>query len=239
MRHLLMGLFCAGSLLASSAMAKGNDIIELGLGLRMLFNADVYTADNADVDLSTDTFPIAGDHAMGPLLGVALGHQFQSRKGPWACLLKYNYSFGAEEEVVNAANPFNRGFGAETSVKGTLSKHDVLLVFRLPSSLSPLPLLDHPNLFYDLGIGASTLSYDYELSSGYASKSARTGLAGSFGIGYRHELNEEWDLTAKLDFLFSEIQDIENSSGDLVHDSHDANAMHFQIGVARSFESLF
>ncbi len=236
MRKLLMGLFCAVSLLATSAMAKSNDIVELGLGLRMLFNSDIYSADNVDVDYANDTYPIAGDQAMGFGLNAALGHRFDGRKGPYEVLVKYSWSTSSED---SGSRNFTRNGIVETGVTGTLSKTDVLFAFRLPSSLMPIPYLNHPNLYYDMGLGFTTLSYDYELSSGFASTIDRTGPAFNLGVGYRHELSEDWDLTARADFIFSSIQDIENAAGELVHDSPDANSLHLQIGLVRYFESLF
>ncbi|MFA7331224.1 MAG: outer membrane beta-barrel protein [Candidatus Delongbacteria bacterium] len=241
MRNLLLGLVCASSLLGGTAQAATNDIIELGVGIRYLFDSGFYKADNKDVDYDTDVFPLVGDQAMGFGLNTALGHRFDSRKGPFEVLIKYNYSTSpADDKSVD----FTTSAGSFTAnVEGSLDQHDLLLAFRLPATLMPLPVLNSKYLYYDLGMGVSTLSYDYELKSLGVTlaegTTTRSGLAFNLGVGARIPLSETWTFKAGADVVLSKIQDIEDNTGAVIHYAPKAHGMRLQVGLVHYFESLF
>lgn len=247
MRSLLLGLCFVGAL-AGSAAAVNNDIVELGLGVRYLFDSDYYAADNPGVNYNSDFFPLAGDHALGLGLYGAIGHRFDSRKGPWEFLIKYYYTRGFEDADV----PFTMVSGQSTvNLQSTarLDQHDLLFTFRLPggSDLIPVPLLSSPSLYYDLGFGVSTLAYDYELSSVVGGVSVpvassvrtRSGMAVNFGMGWRHELSETLELNLRGDLIFSSIQNVEDADGKLVHFSPNAHNIKLAIGLTKRFDARF
>jgi hypothetical protein len=231
-----------GGLLGGTAQAKNQDLVELGIGVRYLFDSGFYKADNKDVNYDSDTFPLVGDQALGFGAKVAIGHEFDSVKGPWDVLLKYNYSTSPEDNRNGVTRVTDSGMITE-DLTGQLDQHDLLLVFRLPGTFMPLPLLNNQHLYYDLGMGVSTLSYDYtyKLAGVETETSVRTrsGLAYNVGIGYRLPLNETWTLNAGADLVFSKIQDINDASGTLSHYSPGAHGMRLQVGLVHYFESLF
>jgi hypothetical protein len=242
MRKSLLVLFCAGSLAGTAAQAANNDILELGLGARLLFDSDTYGADNPNVDYATDVFPIIGDQALGIGIHAALGHRFDSRRGPYEVLLKYYYSIGNEEEGTYDLT----GPSGDTTyyIVGRLDQHDVLLAFRLPGTMMPLPILDWEKLYYDLGLGVTTLSYEFAqvnttTLATYETPRTRSGLAYNFGMGWRHELSEEWTFSLRADFVLGKIQDIESASGRVVRAAPDAHGARLQVSMVRYFRTLF
>lgn len=240
MRNLLLGLVCAGGLLGGTARAATNDIIELNLGVRYLFDSGFYKADNEDVDYDTDVFQLVGDQALGFGAGVSIGHRFDSRKGPYEVLLRYTYNTSPEDKGTVTVNTDLGTFPLD--LKGSLDQHDAMLVARLPSTLMPLPILNDKHLYYDLGMGVSTLSYDYEydvLGSTYAGTKTRSGTAFLAGVGFRLPLNETWTFRAGADFVFSKIQDVKDGSGNVIHYAPNAHGARLQVGLVHYFESLF
>lgn len=245
MRSLLLGLCFVGTL-AGSAAAANNDIVELGLGIRYLFDSDFYAADNPGVNYGTDTFPFAGDHAMGFGVHAALGHRFDSRRGPWDLLIKYYYTMGAEaDETVNV--PVGQSTIAENIVS-SLDQHDLLFAVRMrgDNGLIPVPVLNSPSLTYDLGIGVTTLSYAMDVSLPgspatliESTTRTRSGLAFNFGLGWEHELSETLKLQVRGDFIFSKIQNVEDADGNVVHYSPNAHSAKLMIGVSKSFDARF
>jgi hypothetical protein len=241
MRTLLLALFCAGGL-AGAAAAANNDLVELGVGARLLFNADVYAADNPGVDYATDVFPIVGDEAFGLGLNVALGHRFDSRRGPYEVLVKYYYSTGSEDSGTRAVGGSTP---ATYDIVGTLDQHDLLMSFRLPGELMPVPVLNYHDFYYDLGMGVTTLSYKFDRSNATtgalleSSRRTRSGLAFNVGAGWRHALSENTALTLRADFVLGKIQDVKDASGQVVQLSPNAHGARFQLGLVRYFRSLF
>jgi hypothetical protein len=236
MRTLLLGLVCTGGLLAGTAQAASNDILELNLGVRYLFTSGYFAADNEDVNYATDVFPLVGDQAMGFGLGAALGHRFDSRQGPWEVLIKYNFSTTPEDEAVRTYPVGN--VNVTTNLKGQLDQHDVLLTARFPGNFMPIPILNHEILYYDLGMGVTTLSYEYGVTDLTAER-VRTGLAFNVGMGCRIPLNETWTFRAGADLIFSKVQDIEDGAGNLVHEAPSAHGVRLQAGLVHYFESWF
>jgi hypothetical protein len=241
MRNLLLALVCAGSLACGAAHAANNDVFELGLGARLLFDSDVYKADNPGVNYDTDFFRIVGDQAFGIGFDAALGHRFDSRRGPWEMLVKYNYSTSAEDTGV-ASVPSGAG-NLTVDITGKLDQHDLFFTFRLPGDFLPIPLLDSKGFYYDLGLGVTTLSYDHHYdylgTTIYSSRRTRTGMAYNLGLGWRHDLNENTQLTLRGDVVMGKIQDVEDASGGLVHASPKAHGLRAQVGLIRYFKTPF
>jgi len=245
MRTLLLGLVCTGGLLAGTAQAASNDILELNLGVRYLFTSGYFAADNEDVNYATDVFPLVGDQAMGFGLGAALGHRFDSRQGPWEVLVKYNFSTTPEDEGVRTYPVGN--VNLSTIRMGQLDQHDVLLTARFPGNFMPIPLLNHEILYYDLGMGVTTLSYEHTVAiftpagttPEVTGARTRTGLAFNVGMGCRIPLNETWTFRAGADLIFGKIQDIEDGAGNLVHEAPSAHGVRLQAALVHYFESRF
>lgn len=233
MRTLLLGLVCTGGLLAGTAQAASNDILELNLGVRYLFTSGYFAADNEDVNYATDVFRLVGDQSMGFGLGVALGHRFDSRQGPWEVLVKYNFSTSPEDEGVPTYP-----VGNTVSWKGQLDQHDVLLTARFPGNFMPIPVLNHEILYYDLGMGVTTLNYEFGVTDLTAEK-VRSGLAFNVGMGCRIPLSETWTFRAGADLIFSKVQDIEDGAGNLVHEAPSAHGVRLQAALVHYFESRF
>lgn len=239
MRNLLFALIGAGSLACGTVLAADNDLVEVGIGARLLFDGNTFTADNPAVNYSSDVFPIVGDQAFGLDLNVALGHRFSTRRGPYEVLLKYYYSMGSEDEGTVAVG------AVTTDIVGTLDQHDFLLAFRLPGELMPIPILNYERLYYDLGMGVTTLSYDYEATNAAtgvvtaSSRRTRSGLAFNVGAGWRQPLSDNWALSLRADFILGKIQDVENNNGAVIHAAPDAHGLRLQLGVVRYFEALF
>jgi len=245
MRSLLLGLCCAGALASGAAAAVNvnNDVAELGLGIRYLFDSDFFAADNPGVNYATDTFPLVGDQAMGFGVYAALGHRFDGRRGPYEVLLKYYYTMASEDE--GAVSFVDNGQVQNQTIVGRLDQHDLILAFRLPGQLLPVPLLNSPSLRYDLGLGVTTLAYDMERSStatGTVLESTvrtRSGLAFNAGVAWTHELRDDLRLDIRADFILGAIQDVENADGDLLHYSPSASNLKLTVGLSKSFRSLF
>lgn len=241
MRNLLLALVCAGSLACGAAYAANNDVLELGLGARMLFDSDTYTSKNPDVNYESDAFPIMGDQAFGIGATVAVGHRFNSRRGPWEFLVKYIYSTSAEDNGV-VTLPSASG-DIDVDLAGKLDEHDLFITFRMPSSLVPVPILNYKDFYYDLGLGVTTLSYDYSYeylgTEIYQTTRTRSGLAYNLGMGWKHEIAEDWALNLRADFVISKIQDIEDASGAVVHASPNAHGARLQVGLVHYFKALF
>jgi len=242
MRTLLLGLVCTGGLLAGTAQAASNDILELNLGLRYLFSSGYYAADNEDVNYASDVFKLVGDQSLGFGLGAALGHRFDSRQGPWEVLVKYNFSTTPEDEGVRSWT-VNNYVILPTNIKGQLDQHDVLLTARFPGNFMPIPILNHDIFYYDLGMGVTTLSYEVEGRRAgvlvLAEERTRSGMAFNVGMGCRIPLNETWTFRAGADLIFSKIQDIEDGSGNLVHEAPGAHGLRLQAALVHYFESRF
>lgn len=236
MRTLLLGLVCTGGLLAGTAQAAPNDILELNLGVRYLFTSGYFAADNEDVNYATDVFPLVGDQAMGFGLGAALGHRFDSRQGPWEVLVKYNFSTTPEDEGVRTYPVGN--VNVTTNLKGQLDQHDVLLTARFPGNFMPIPILNHEILYYDLGVGVTTLSYEYGVTD-LTAETTRSGMAFNVGMGCRIPLSETWTFRAGADLIFGKIQDIEDGAGNLVHEAPNAHGVRLQAALVHYFESRF
>jgi Outer membrane protein beta-barrel domain len=247
MRNLLLAIFCAGSFACATAQAANNDLVELGLGARLLFNSDVYAADNPGVNYGTDVFPIAGDEAFGIGFQGAIGHRFDSRRGPYEVLVKYIYSTSADDGRTVSVDATTL---TSQIYEGALDQHDLILAFRLPGALMPLPILNWNQLYYDLGLGVTTLSYDYThqqlvmgippvLTTREATRRTRTGLAFNLGAGWRHELSENTSVTLRADFIMGKIQDVKNAEGQVVQTAPNVHGARFQVGLVRYFHSLF
>lgn len=237
MRTLLLGLVCTGGLLAGTAQAASNDILELNLGVRYLFTSGYFAADNEDVNYATDVFPLVGDQSLGFGLGAALGHRFDSRQGPWEVLVKYNFSTTPEDEGVRTWTVGNIVI-PPTNLKGQLDQHDVLLTARFPGNFMPIPILNHEILYYDLGVGVTTLSYEYGTTD-LTAETTRSGMAFNVGMGCRIPLSETWSFRAGADLIFSKIQDIEDGAGNLVHEAPNAHGVRLQAALVHYFESRF
>jgi hypothetical protein len=236
MRTLLLGLVCTGGLLAGTAQAASNDILELNLGVRYLLSSGYFAADNEDVNYATDVFKLVGDQAMGFGLGAALGHRFDSRQGPWEVLVKYNFSTTPEDEGIRTYPMGN--VNVTTNLKGQLDQHDVLLTARFPGNFMPIPVLNHEILYYDLGMGVTTLSYEYGVTDLTAERT-RSGLAFNVGMGCRIPLSETWTFRAGADLIFSKLQDIEDGSGALISEAPSASGLRLQAALVHYFESRF
>lgn len=257
MRNLMIGLVLGGLCLAGSALATGNDIFEVSLGGRFMFDGDYYS-DSPAFDPVTSTYPLMGANQTGFGLGVAFGHHFQTKRGGFATLVKYNFATSPESDGVfytDAAGDFVDtttpvAGNISNSVTGTLSEHDLMLVFRMSSDLFPYDWMRNPNLFVDLGIGVTTLSYDYIMESqvvpvvGNPTTTTertitRSGLAYSAGLGYNFNLDEDLKLAIRGDMLFGQIQDIEDSAGRLVRSSPNTNQLQLNLVLTKYFNSLF
>ena len=239
MRNLLLALFCAGSFACATAQAANNDLVEFGLGARLLFDSNTYAANNPAVNYDTDVFPIVGDQAFGFGFNAAIGHRYNSRRGPYEVLIKYIYSTSPKDK--GTATVTVDGLGEiDVDMEGSLNQHDLLLTFRLPGELMPLPILNWNQLYYDLGMGVSTLSYTFDVVGGSSdSDVVRSGLAYNFGVGWRHEFDENTALTLRTDFVLGKIQDIKDASGQLVHAAPGTNGARLEVGLVRYFKALF
>jgi hypothetical protein len=236
MRNLLIALVGVAGLACTTAQAANRDVAELGLGVRYLFDSGVFSGDNPDVKHATDFMPITGDQAMGLGVNAAIGHRFDSHRGPYEVLLKYYYSTSSEAELNSAT----------ADVIGNLDQHDLVLAFRLPGEMMPLPVLNWNRLYYDLGMGVTTLSYDFERqTSGVsgtvneATRRTRSGLAYNVGVGFRQELSENLLFNVRADFILGQIQDVQDANGAVVHPGLNAHGARLQVGLVHYFKALF
>jgi hypothetical protein len=243
MRKFLLGLFCAGLLGASPAIAGNNDLIELGVGLRYLFDSDTYGADNPDVNVLYDTMPFAGDYALGIGFHSAVGHRFDSRRSPWEFRLRHDFYVAFEDEGTRDFDGV-AGLYQTQLIKGTLYENDIFFSFRFENLLP----IDIEGLYYELGLGVVTLSYDYtrELTDPVLDPVVvedrtvtRSGMGILAGLGYHHTLTDDTYLTGSAEFVFSQIQDITNNSGTILHASPNANGLHFRLTFGRFFTAPF
>lgn len=236
MRNLLLALVGVAGLACTSVQAANNDLAEVGVGVRYLFDSGVFGGDNPDVKHDTDFMPIAGDQAMGLGLNAAIGHRFDSHRGPYEVLLKYYYSTSSEADISTTT----------ADVVGSLDQHDLVMAFRLPGEMMPLPILNWNRLYYDLGMGVTTLSYDFERSTtgisgsvSEASRRTRTGLAYNVGVGFRQPLSENLHFNVRADFILGQIQDVQDASGAVVHPGLNAHGARLQLGLVHYFKALF
>ncbi len=246
MRKVLLGLLMSVLTIGSAALAANNDVIEFGLTGRYMLDGDTYGADNSGVDYASDTYPLAGDFQMNFGVNLALGHRFDSRKGPFEVLFKYNLTTSMND-VDNYLYVDQYDTVSRLENDGSIRLHEFFGVVRFPSSLVPVDFLQSDNLYYDLGLGVATLVYEYDQATwsnvafvnSQPHTITRSGLAFNVGVGYRLPLTETLSLNARVEASFSQIQDIENSDGDLVHKSPDTNNVGVSIGVTKYFHSLF
>lgn len=237
MRNLLFALVGVAGIACNTAQAANNDMAEVGLGVRYLFDSGVFAGDNPDINPETDFMPISGDQAIGLGVNAAIGHRFDSHRGPYEVLLKYYYSTSSEADLSTPA----------VDVIGSLDQHDLLLAFRLPGEMMPLPILNWNRLYYDLGMGVTTLSYDFERHttglSGAAidevTRRTRSGLAYNMGVGFRQELSENLLFNVRADFVFGQIQDVQDAAGMVVHPGLNAHGARLQLGLVHYFKALF
>ena len=196
------------------------------------------------------TYPFAGNFQTGFGMNFAVGHRFDSRKGPYEILFKYNLTTSmADDGEFNYVDPYNPSTAQLVLNDGSVRLHELYAVVRFPSTLIPVDFMQIDNLYYDLGMGVGTLVYDYDRATwdvttlSFVDEESRTitrsGLAFNLGVGYRHALSEDLYLTGRLDANFCQIQDIENTDGDLVHPSPETHNLSLSIGVVKYFSSLF
>jgi hypothetical protein len=237
MRNLLIALVGVAGLACTTAQAANKDVAEVGLGVRYLFDSGVFGGDNPDVNHVGDFMPITGDQAMGLGLNAAIGHRFDSHRGPYEVLLKYYYSTSSEAELSSPA----------VDITGSLDQHDLIMAFRLPGEMMPLPVLNWNRLYYDLGMGVTTLSYDFErhttglsgVAIHEATRRTRSGLAYNVGVGFRQELSENLLFNVRADFILGQIQDVQDASGAVVHPGLNAHGARLQLGLVHYFKALF
>jgi hypothetical protein len=242
MRKFLLGLFCAGLIGASPALATNNDIIELGVGLRYLFDGNTFAADNSAVNPELDTMPLAGDYSLGFGFHAACGHRFDSRRLPWEFRLRYDFYMAPKDSGLRTIGGIS-GVSETHLITGSLYEHDVFMSFRFHDLLP----IQFDGLYYELGVGAVTLTYDYtrELFDGMSltpiesKNKTRSGLGVLLGAGYLHDLGDDAYVSASAELVFSQIQDGKDASGGIVHASPNANGLHLRLTYGRYFTSLF
>ncbi|MCA9783627.1 MAG: hypothetical protein KDC10_11715 [Calditrichaeota bacterium] len=257
MRNLMLGFVLGGCMIAGTALATGNDIFEVSLGGRYMLDSGYYS-DTFEFNPTTSVFPLMGANQVGFGAGVAMGHWFQSKRGGYGVLVKYNFNTAPEGDgtfytdatgnyldvsAPSAGNLIN-------DVVGTLQQHDLMLIFRLSSDLFPYDWMRNPNLFVDLGAGVTTLSYDYTLTQSVSGSPAtptvattrtitRSGMAWSAGLGYNFKLYDDVNLAVRGDMSFGRIQDIQNVQGDVVRTSPNTNNFQLSLVLTKYFNSLF
>lgn len=257
MHNLMIGFVLGGFCLVGSALATGNDIFEVSLGGRYMFDSGYYS-DTPEFDPVNATFPLMGANQVGFGLGVAMGHLYHTKRGGFATLVKYNFATSPESDGIY----YTDASGAYLDVTapaagnlvntntGTLSEHDLMLIFRLSSELFPYDWMRSPNLFVDLGAGVTTLSYDFtnevfEFANPASPTTTttrtitRSGMAFSTGLGYNFNLADDLKLAIRGDMLFGSIQDIEDAAGRLVRTSPNTNQLQFNLALTKYFNSLF
>jgi hypothetical protein len=256
-------LFSVFMATVATAADVPSDIFEIGGNLALRFDSNIYK-NNSAIDYSlnnSSVYPFIGDFKNDSGVNIGVGHRFSGRRADYGVLIKYAFRSSGEEVgtrlVYNDNSPAS---SYEVANKGFVREHDVTLCFRLSPSFFPYDWMHIKNLYVDLGVGVSTVVYDFEyasrsvhmLSDKYyyigpgdvfgdvsSRKIVRSGLIGDIGIGYKFPIHETIDVTVRSDFNLGKIQDIKGVSGDLIHEGPNVNGMVLSVGLIKSFKSIF
>jgi hypothetical protein len=243
----------------AQAVEKPHDIFEIGGNLAYRLDQGMYK-DNTAVSYSASNgsvFPVMGDYKSDYGLNFGVGHMFSGHRADYGVIFKYYYRSSSEQDGLR----LDSGMSASKEVVnwGYLREHDLLMTFRISSLVFPYDFLHLENLYIDLGAGISTIVYDYKTSSRNVhlvnsdsyyigpgdvfgditeKKTTRSGPILNVGVGYNFPLHETLDLTLRSDMVFGKIQNIEDETGQLVHEGPNVHSMMLSVGLIKHFRSL-